>query len=109
MVRNAGEMRGVICNYCPIECLMHVQLATLAFVAADVTLQAAIMAATQRPVAELAFSEPSGIPAWKTLPSWAVVATGDKAAGSDVIRSMARRAGATITEVEGSHVMVKTS
>ena len=68
--------------------------------------QAAILAATQRPAAELAFSEPSGMPAWKTLPSWAVVATGDKAAGSDVIRSMARRAGATITEVEGSHVIM---
>jgi len=67
--------------------------------------QAALMAATQRPAADLAFSEPAGVPAWKTLPSWAVVATGDKAAGSDVIRSMARRAGATITEVEGSHVI----
>jgi pimeloyl-ACP methyl ester carboxylesterase len=68
--------------------------------------QAALMAATQRPVAELAFSEPNGVPAWKTLPSWAVVATADKAAGSDVIRSMASRAGATITEVEGSHVIM---
>src|SRR6266536_1327394 len=68
--------------------------------------QTAIMAATQRPVAELAFSEPSGVPAWKTLPSWAVVASGDKSAGSDVIRSMASRAGATITEVEGSHVIM---
>jgi pimeloyl-ACP methyl ester carboxylesterase len=68
--------------------------------------QTAIMAATQRPVAELAFSEPTGVPAWKTLPSWAVVATGDKAAGSDVVRSMAKRAGATITEVEGSHVIM---
>ena len=68
--------------------------------------QTAIMAATQRPVAELAFSEPSGLPAWKTLPSWAVVATGDKAAGADVIRSMAQRAGAEITEAEGSHVIM---
>ena len=68
--------------------------------------QAAVMAATQRPVAELAFSEPSGPPAWKSLPSWAVVATGDKAAGTDVVRSMAERAGATITEVEGSHVIM---
>jgi pimeloyl-ACP methyl ester carboxylesterase len=51
--------------------------------------EAAVMAATQRPVAELAFSEPMGAPAWKNLPSWAVVATGDKAAGTDVIRSMA--------------------
>jgi hypothetical protein len=46
------------------------------------------------------------VPAWKTLPSWAVVATPDKAAGSDVIRSMAERARATITEVEGSHVIM---
>ena len=68
--------------------------------------QTAVMAATQRPVSELAFSDPTGVPAWKNLPSWAVVATGDKAAGSDVVRSMAQRAGATITEVEGSHVIM---
>jgi pimeloyl-ACP methyl ester carboxylesterase len=68
--------------------------------------QTAVAAATQRPVAELAFSEPSGKPAWKNLPSWAVVATSDKAAGTDVVRSMAERAGATITEVEGSHVIM---
>ena len=68
--------------------------------------QTAVMAATQRPVAELAFSEPSGPPAWKSSPAWAVIATGDKAAGTDVVRSMAERAGATITEVEGSHVIM---
>jgi pimeloyl-ACP methyl ester carboxylesterase len=68
--------------------------------------QAAVMAATQRPVSELAFTEPSGPPAWKSLPCWAVVATGDKAAGTDVVRSMGERAGATITEVEGSHVIM---
>ena len=68
--------------------------------------QTAVMAATQRPVAESAFSEPNGEPAWKKVPSWAVVATGDKAAGTDVVRSMAERAGATITEAEGSHVIM---
>jgi pimeloyl-ACP methyl ester carboxylesterase len=68
--------------------------------------QAALIAATQRPVSELAFSETNGPPAWKHLPSWAVVATGDKAAGTDVVRSMAERAGAKITEVEGSHVIM---
>jgi pimeloyl-ACP methyl ester carboxylesterase len=68
--------------------------------------QTAVMAATQRPAAESAFSEPSGPPAWKSSPAWAVVATGDKAAGTDVIRSMAERAGAMITEVEGSHVIM---
>jgi pimeloyl-ACP methyl ester carboxylesterase len=68
--------------------------------------QTAVMAAIQRPVAEPAFSEPSGPPAWKSLPTWAVVATGDKAAGADVTRSMAERAGATITEADGSHVIM---
>jgi len=68
--------------------------------------QAALIAATQRPVAELAFSEPSGPPAWKSKPSWAVVATGDRAAGTDVTRSMAERAGAAITELDGSHVIM---
>ena len=68
--------------------------------------QAAVMAATQRPVSELAFTEPSGPPAWKSLPSWTVLASPDKAAGTDVVRSMAERAGATITEAEGSHVIM---
>jgi pimeloyl-ACP methyl ester carboxylesterase len=68
--------------------------------------QTALMAATQRPIAAAAFSDTCGPPAWRTLPSWAVVATGDKAAGADVVRSMARRAGADIVEVEGSHVIM---
>jgi pimeloyl-ACP methyl ester carboxylesterase len=68
--------------------------------------QAALIAAIQRPVSELAFSEQSGRPAWQDRPSWAVVATGDRAAGTDVVRSMAERAGATITEIDGSHVIM---
>jgi pimeloyl-ACP methyl ester carboxylesterase len=77
-----------------------------AFAADLPTPQTALMAATQRPLAELALSEPTGPPAWKDLPSWAVVATGDKAAGTDVIRSEAERAGAKITEMPGSHVIM---
>jgi pimeloyl-ACP methyl ester carboxylesterase len=65
-----------------------------------------VMAATQRPVASAAFSDVCGPAGWKTLPSWAVVATGDKAAGSDLVRSMAKRAGAVIVEVDGSHVIM---
>lgn len=68
--------------------------------------QAALIAAVQRPVSELGFSDKSGPPAWKKLPCWAVVATGDKAAGTDVVRAHAQRAGADITEVEGSHVIM---
>jgi pimeloyl-ACP methyl ester carboxylesterase len=75
--------------------------------AADVpAAQAAVIGTIQRPVSELAFAEPTGAPAWKTLPSWAVVATGDRAAGTDVVRAHAERAGATITEVDGSHVIM---
>ena len=66
----------------------------------------ALMAATQRPVVAAAFSDASGPPAWRKLPSWAVVATGDKAAGADVVRAHARRAGADMVEVEGSHVIM---
>ena len=68
--------------------------------------QARVMAATQRPISTLGFSQPTGVPAWRTLPSWAVIPTGDKAAGTDVLRSMAERAGATIVEAEGSHVIM---
>jgi pimeloyl-ACP methyl ester carboxylesterase len=77
-----------------------------AFAADLPTERTAVMAVTQRPVAELAFSEASGPPAWKSLPSWTVLATPDRAAGSDLVRSMAERAGATITEVDGSHVIM---
>jgi pimeloyl-ACP methyl ester carboxylesterase len=61
---------------------------------------------SQRPIAASAFAEPTGHPAWKDLPSWAAVGTADKAAGTDVVRSMAQRAGAKITEIEGSHVIM---
>jgi pimeloyl-ACP methyl ester carboxylesterase len=66
----------------------------------------ALMAATQRPAAAAAFTDASGSPAWKKLPCWAVVASGDKAAGADVVRSHAQRAGADIVEIEGSHVIM---
>ena len=68
--------------------------------------RAAVLAATQRPIAQAAFSDKSGPPAWKSVQSWAVVATGDKALGTDLARTMAQRAGAKITEVEGSHVVM---
>jgi pimeloyl-ACP methyl ester carboxylesterase len=67
---------------------------------------ASVLAATQRPVADAAFSDPAGKPAWRDLPSWAVVATADKAAGTDIVQSMARRANATITEIKSSHLIM---
>ncbi len=68
--------------------------------------QNALLASTQRPIAEAAFGVPTTAPAWKTLPSWAIVPSGDKAVGTDVVRFYAERAGATITELEGSHVIM---
>jgi pimeloyl-ACP methyl ester carboxylesterase len=69
---------------------------------------ATLGALTQRPVSVFAFAEPTGKPAWRSLPSWAAVATSDKAAGSDVVLKMAQRAGATITEIEASHVPMQS-
>jgi pimeloyl-ACP methyl ester carboxylesterase len=68
--------------------------------------EGALLAATQRPAAAAAFSDAAGPPAWKTLPSWAVIATGDKAAGTDITLAQAKRAGADITEVDGSHLIM---
>jgi pimeloyl-ACP methyl ester carboxylesterase len=68
--------------------------------------QTVLLAATQRPIAEATFGEPTTAPAWKSLPTWAVVTTGDKTIGSDVVRFYAERAKATIVEVEGSHAIM---
>jgi pimeloyl-ACP methyl ester carboxylesterase len=68
--------------------------------------EAAVMAANQRPVAELAFSHPAGPPAWRRLPSRAVVATSDKAAGTDFTGSTGQRASSTTTEVDSSHGII---
>ncbi len=67
---------------------------------------AAVLAATQRPIAAAAFDEMSGPPSWRSVKSWAIVATSDKAAGTDIVRQMAQRAGAKITEVDSSHVVM---
>jgi pimeloyl-ACP methyl ester carboxylesterase len=70
-------------------------------------LDSAVYGLSQRPIAASALTDQTGHPAWKDdLPVWAAVGTRDKAAGADVVRSMAQRAGATITEIEGSHVIM---
>ena len=65
-----------------------------------------LMAAEQRPIAGSAFADTSGTVAWKMLPSWAIIATEDVGAGADIVRSMAERAGAKITELRGSHAIM---
>jgi pimeloyl-ACP methyl ester carboxylesterase len=63
-----------------------------------------LIVAGQRPGTLSANTTPSGTAAWKTLPSWAVVGTEDRVIPPDTQRRMAERAGATISEVAGSHV-----
>jgi pimeloyl-ACP methyl ester carboxylesterase len=69
-------------------------------------LDSAVYGLSQRPIAASALGDPTGHPAWKDHPVWSAVGTGDRAAGADVVRQMAQRAGATITEIEGSHVIM---
>ena len=57
-----------------------------------------------RPITLGANTTPSGSPAWPRLPSWAVVGTEDRVIPPGTQRHMAERAGATISEVAGSHV-----
>ena len=66
--------------------------------------QAAVIAATQRPLAASVLGEPSGSPAWKTIPSWAVIGTQDRVIPPANQTFMANRAGAHITEVNAGHL-----
>jgi pimeloyl-ACP methyl ester carboxylesterase len=63
-----------------------------------------LMQATQRPFSAAAFGEPSGTPAWKTIPSWYVLSTQDHAIPPAAQHFMADRAEAHVTEVKSSHV-----
>jgi pimeloyl-ACP methyl ester carboxylesterase len=64
----------------------------------------ALIAARQRPITLGANTVPSGAPSWKGRPVWAVIGTEDRVIPPAVLRRMAERAGATITEVAASHV-----
>jgi pimeloyl-ACP methyl ester carboxylesterase len=66
--------------------------------------QAAVIAATQRPLAASTLGEASGTPAWKTVPSWAVIGTADRVIPPALLQSMAQRAGAHITDVKAGHL-----
>ena len=66
--------------------------------------QAAVLAAVQRPFALGAFTEPSGAPAWPTIPSWALIGRHDRAIPPAELTFMAKRAGAHIEYVDGGHL-----
>ena len=71
--------------------------------------EAAALAATQRPLAASALDEPSGAPAWATLPSWDVIGTGDHIIPEAAQLAMAQRAHAHITEINAPHLSMISS
>jgi pimeloyl-ACP methyl ester carboxylesterase len=73
--------------------------------AADVApVRAKAMHAVQQALAGSTFNDVMGVPAWKSLPSWYLVATEDQAIPPDAERLFASRMGATTVEVPSSHV-----
>ncbi|WP_240797405.1 alpha/beta hydrolase [Streptomyces sp. F001] len=66
---------------------------------------AELMAVTQRPGTGTALNEPAGDPAWKTIPTWALVGTNDKIIPRDAQVYMAKRANAQIKEIKSSHAV----
>ncbi len=73
--------------------------------AADVDpVRARVMHATQQALSGSTFTDVMGVPAWKSLPSWYLVATEDQAIPPDAERLFASRMGATTIEVISSHV-----
>ncbi|MGY0057388.1 alpha/beta fold hydrolase [Streptomyces sp. LZ34] len=78
--------------------------------AADVSEAVAkVLAASQRPLAVSAFTETASAAAWKTKPSWAIVAGADQAINPEVERFGAKRAGAVTVEMEGASHAVAVS
>jgi pimeloyl-ACP methyl ester carboxylesterase len=73
--------------------------------AADVDpVKAKVMFAVQQPLAASTLEDLMGVPAWKTLPTWFLVADGDQAIPPDAERQFAKRMGATTIEVPSNHV-----
>ncbi len=66
--------------------------------------EARIMAATQKPITSAAFGQSVEAVAWKSIPSWSIIAQADNAINPDLERFMSKRANATTIEVDSSHV-----
>ena len=67
-------------------------------------MEASVMAATQKPIKGSAFAESVPQAAWKTIPSWYIVAQEDQALNPNLQRFFAKRIGAKTTEIKSSHV-----
>jgi pimeloyl-ACP methyl ester carboxylesterase len=74
--------------------------------AADVDAEkAAFMADSQVPWGVAALTGSISEPAWKTKPSWYLIATDDRMIPPDAQRAMSKRAGSTVVEAKGSHAI----
>ena len=106
-----GESLGKLSQGPPTPALAHASVDKQGFMwlseddfvnhfAADVNhKKAKVMYAVQQPLAAAAFADVMGVPAWKSLPSWYMVATKDQAIPPDAERMFAKRMGATVVEV----------
>ena len=63
-----------------------------------------MLAATQLPLATIALTQQTGVPTWKTIPSWAVVGTADHAIPLALQLAMANTAHAHIAKVDAPHL-----
>ena len=112
-----GESLGALLSQGPVApALVHQLVDETGFVwlseddftnhfAADVEpTKAKVMFAVQQPLAASTFNDVLDTPAWRSLPSWYLVATEDEAIPPDVERLFAQRMGATTIEVAASHV-----
>ena len=66
---------------------------------------AALMAATQRPIAAAALSDKATKAGWKAIPSWALITLKDLAIPAESMRFMARRANSRAVEIDASHAV----
>src|SRR3984893_7492599 len=114
-----GESLGALLSQGPVTpALAHLFTDALGFgwlseddfvnhFAADVpTPRARVMYAVQQALAASAFTDVMGTPAWKSLPSWYLVAADDEAIPPDAERQFAARMGATTVEIPSSHVPI---
>ncbi len=107
---------GLLAGGTPTPALAHLDIDSLGFAwlpeddfvhhfAADVDpVKAKVMHAVQQPLHTSTFGDVMGVPAWKSLPSWFLVAGGDQAIPPDAERQFASRMGATTVEVATNHV-----
>ena len=65
---------------------------------------AAALSVAQRPAALNTLGTPSGVPAWKTIPSWFLIGADDRTIPVEAHRAMAERAGGNAVEISSSHV-----